>query len=177
MSARMVGVIGLVAGLGLSAVGAADDPRVEYQQFASSAGKYKILFPGPVRNETVEVKTAAGAQSLTLDSVSLADGTLFVVSYIDTPAEAARADSGPRLDKIRDAIRGPDGKLVSEKAVAVGLEKLPGRDVLVEKPGTVIRARVVLAERRLYQVLLQGSRGFVTSPTADRFFDSFEVTK
>jgi len=41
----------------------------------------------------------------------------------------------------------------------------------------VIRARVVLGEKRLYQVMVQGSKEFVTSPTADRFFESFEVTK
>lgn len=177
MRTRTFAVVGLAAGLALAAARAGDPPKVEYQQFASSAGRYKVLFPGPVRTETAEVKTAAGAQSLTLDSVSLPDETLFVVSYIDTPADAARAEPGPRLDKIRDAIRGSDGKLLSEKDVSVGLEKFPGRDLLVEKPGTFIRARVVLGERRLYQLMIQGSKGFVTSATADRFFDSFEATR
>jgi hypothetical protein len=176
MRTRTFALVGLALGLGLTTA-PADEPKVEYQQFASSAGKYKVLFPGPVRTETVEIKSSTGAQSLTLDSVSLPNETLFVVSYVDTPPEAARADPGPRLDKIRDAIRGPDGKLVSENGVTVGFEKLPGRDLMVEKPATVIRARVVLGEKRLYQVMVQGSRGFVTSPTADRFFDSFEVTK
>ena len=177
MRTRTFLVVGVAAGLWLSAAAAADDPKVEFQQYASAAGRYKVLFPGAVATETVEVKTAAGAQSLTLDSVSLPGETLFVVSYIDTPAEAANAPAAARLDKIRDAAKGADGKVLSEKDLTVGLEKLPARDVVIEKPGAVIRSRIVLGDRRLYQVMIQGSRQLVTSPTADRFLDSFEVTK
>lgn len=177
MRTRTFALVGMVAGLTLATTRAGDPPKVEFQQFASATGKYKVQFPGPVKTETTEVKTAAGAQSLTLDSVSLPGDTLFVVTYIDTPAEAAKAAPGPRLDKIRDAVRGTDGKVLSEKDVTVGFEKLPGRDVVIQKPATVIRTRIVLGEKRLYQVMVQGTKEIATSPTADRFFDSFEVTK
>jgi hypothetical protein len=123
------------------------------------------------------VKTAAGKQDLTLDSVSLSDESLFIVSYIDTPPEASKNPPGPRLDKIRDASKGADGKLISEKDVTVGEEKYPGRDMVIDKAGVVIRTRIVLADKRLYQVMVQGTKEFVTSPTANRFFDSFDVTK
>lgn len=175
MRTRLFAVIGLA--LGLSLASAAQDPKLDFQQYASSAGKYKVLFPGPVATETVEVKTAAGAQSLTLDSVSLPGEILFVVSYIDLPAAAANVPSTARLDKIRDASKGNDGKVLSEKDLTVGLEKFPARDVVIEKPGTVIRTRIVLGDKRLYQVMMQGRKELVTSPSADRYFDSFEVTK
>ena len=55
--------------------------------------------------------------------------------------------------------------------------KHPGRDLLIEKPTTVVRNRVVIVGNRLYQVLIQGPKQFVGSKDADRFFDSFEVTK
>jgi len=164
-------------GFGLAHASAQQDGKVEFQQFASSAGKYKVQFPGPVKTDTVEVKTAAGAQNLTLDSVSLPGETLFVVSFIDVPPETAMNPSGPRLDKIRDASKGDDGKLLSEKDVTVGPEKYPGRDVVIEKAGVVIRTRIVLADKRLYQVMVQGTKDIVVSANANRFFDSFEVTK
>ena len=59
----------------------------------------------------------------------------------------------------------------------IGTDKHPGRDVVIEKPTGVIRSRIVLADKRLYQVMLQGTKEFVTSPLAERFFDSFDVTK
>ncbi|HJZ56158.1 MAG TPA: hypothetical protein VKE74_14420 [Gemmataceae bacterium] len=177
MRTRTFALAGLSLGLWLAAAVALDEPKVEYKQYASSAGKYKVLFPGPVFTETLEVKTPTGAQSLTLDSVSLPGEILFVVSYIDTPADTAKAPPGQRLDKIRDAARGEDGKVLSEKDLLIGTDKLPARDVVIQKPAVVIRTRIVLAEKRLYQVMIQGKREFVTAATADRFFDSFEVTK
>lgn len=175
MRTRTFAVIGLALGLGLAS--AAQEPKLEFQQYASSAGKYKVMFPGPVATETIAVKTSAGAQSLTLDSVSLPGATLFVVSFIDVPADAANAPSAARLDKIRDASKGSDGKVLSEKNLTIGVEKLPARDVVIEKPGTAIRTRIVLSDKRLYQVMIQGSKDLITSPSADRFLDSFEVTK
>ena len=159
------------------ATAAAQDAKIDFQQFASSDGKYKVQFPGPVKTQTIEVKTPSGAQNLTLDSVSFPGDTVFMVSYIDTPPEAAKNPSGPRLDKIRDASKGEDGKVLSEKDMSVGTEKYPGRDVVIEKAGVVIRTRIVLADKRLYQVMVQSTKEFVTSPTANKFFDSFDVTK
>ena len=52
-----------------------------------------------------------------------------------------------------------------------------GRDLLIEKPDGFLRNRVVIAGNRLYQVMVQGPKEVVTSPSADRFIDSFEVTK
>lgn len=176
MRARTFALVGLMLGVGVT-VSAADVPKVEYQQFASSAGKYKVLFPGPVKTETTQVKTPVDTRTLTLDSVSLPGGVLFVVTFIDVPEDAAKAPAGPRLDKIRDANKGTDGQVLSEKNLEIGPDKLPGRDVVIQKPGTALRNRVIISGQRLYQVMLQGSREFVTSQTADRFFDSFEVTK
>jgi hypothetical protein len=49
MHARMFAVVGLVTIIG------AVSAQVDFKQFASTDGRYKVLFPGPVKSETVEV--------------------------------------------------------------------------------------------------------------------------
>jgi hypothetical protein len=160
------------------ALPAAQPPAgVEFFAFASAAGRYKGIFPGAVKTETAEVKTPAGPRTLTFDSVTLANDVRFMVTYIDPPEDVAKQPPGPRLDKVRDAAKGADGRVVLDKEVAVGAEKYPGRDVLIEKPLYAVRNRVVIAGPRLYQVLVQGPKEFVTGRDADRFLDAFEVTK
>jgi hypothetical protein len=174
MRTRTIALLALAAALGTTAL-AADKP--EYKQFASSEGRYKVLFPGGVKSETQELKTDLGTLKLTIDSVELDDDVVFCVTFIDYPEELTKTDPPKRLDKIRDGSKGADGKVLSEKDVTVGPEKHPGREVLIQKPDVVIRNRIVLAGTRMYQVMIEGSKAFVTSPDADRFFDSFQVTR
>jgi hypothetical protein len=174
MRTRTFALLALAAGFGTPAL-AADKP--EYKPFASSEGRYKVLFPGAVKSEMQELKTDRGPQKLTIDSVELGDDAVFCVTFLDVPEEATKTDPRKRLDKIRDGCKGANGKTLSEKDVTVGTEKFPGREVLIEKPDAVIRNRIVLAGTRMYQVMIEGPRSFVTSPDADRFFDSFQVTR
>lgn len=161
----------------LLAAAAQQPAALQFQPFASAAGRYKVIFPGAVKTESTEITTPAGPRTLTFDSVSLDADVRFMVTFVDPPDDVAKQPPGPRLDKVRDAAKGSDGKVVSDKDVQVGAEKYPGRDVLIEKPLYAVRNRIVIAGPRLYQVLVQGPKEFVTSRDADRFFDAFEVTK
>src|SRR5439155_18196284 len=136
---------------------------------ASGAGKYKAMFPGDVKTETTDVTAGKDTLKLTLDSVELKGDTVFMVSYVDATDEVAKKPAGPRLDKVRDGNKGPSGKVIEDKEITVGMEKYPGRDLLIETPGGFIRNRVVIAGNRLYQVMIQGTKEVVTSPSADKF--------
>ena len=171
MRARMLTLVALV---GLFVAASAGQ---EFTPYASSAGRYKVLFPGTVKTETTDVKAGKDTLKLTLDSVELKGDTVFLVSYIDTTDEVAKQPTGPRLDKVRDGNKGPAGKVIEDKDVTVGPEKYPGRDVLIQTPGGYLRNRIVIAGKRLYQVMIQGTKEVVTSPSADRFIESFEITK
>jgi hypothetical protein len=151
--------------------------QVEFKPYASGAGRYKVLFPGPVKTESYGVKQDKIDLKVTIDSVELLAGTSFLVSYIDATDEVAKSPPGPRFDKIRDANKGPGGKILEEKELTIGLEKHLARDVLIENANGCIRNRIVIAGNRLYQVMIQGTKDVVTSPSADRFIASFEVTK
>jgi len=175
MRARMFAVLGLAVALGFAGAMAAQSP--EFKPYASTEGRYKVLFPGPVKTDTVDVKTDTGETTVTIDSVELKAGTSFLVSFVDAPEGVSKQPAGPRIDKVRDANRGKDGKVLAEKELTIGTEKYPARDVLIEKPDGCIRNRIVIAGNRLYQVMVQGPKDVVTSQSADRFLASFEVTK
>ena len=149
----------------------------EFSQYASTAGRYKILFPGAVKTTTTDIPAGKDTLKLTLDTVELRGNTVFLVSFVDTPDAVAKQPPGPRLDKVRDGNKGASGKVIEEKDVTIGPEKYPGRDVLIETPDGCIRNRIVIAGNRLYQVMVQGSKEVVTSPSADKFLASFEITK
>ncbi|MBP3958792.1 hypothetical protein J8F10_26400 [Gemmata sp. G18] len=151
----------------------------DFKQFASADGKYKVLFPGAVKTETTDIQAGKDTLKLTLDSVELKGDTTFLVSYIDASDEVAKKPAGPRLEKVRDGNKGEKGKVLDDKeiTIAVGEEKFPGRDVLIETPTGFIRNRMVIVGKRLYQVVVQGSKEVVISPSADKFITSFEITK
>jgi hypothetical protein len=151
----------------------------DFKPFASGAGKYKVQFPGTVKTATTDVQAGKDTLKLTLDSVELKGGIAFTVSYIDATEEVAKRPPGPRLEKVRDAIKGEKGTVLEDKeiTVALGEEKFPGRDVLFETPTGSLRNRMVIVGPRLYQVMVQGSKEAVTSETATKFITSFELTK
>jgi hypothetical protein len=171
MRARMFALVLLAVGL-CSAIA-----QVEFKLFASSAGRYKVEFPGPVKSETFDVKMGETDLKITADSVELRAGTSFLVTYVDSPEEVTKQPVGQRFDKVRDAIKGEKGKVLEDKELKIGLEHHPARDVLIEHTEMCIRNRIVIAGGRLYQVMIQGAKEVVTSPSADRFLASFEVTK
>jgi hypothetical protein len=149
----------------------------DFKTYASSAGRYKVLFPGPVKTDTVEVPAGKGKLTVTIDTVELRGGTSFLVTFVDAPDDVAKQPAAGRFDKVRDANKGADGKVAEEKDITVGDEKYPARDLLIEKKDVFLRNRVVIAGNRLYQVMIQGPKDIVTSPSADRFLASFEITK
>jgi hypothetical protein len=171
MRARVFALLIVLAGVG------AISAQVEFKPFASSAGRYKIDFPGPVKTNTYEVTMDKTDLKITADSVELRAGTSFLVTYVDTTDEVSKLPSGPRFDKVRDAIKGEKGKVLEDKELTIGVENHPARDVLIEHADLHIRNRIVIAGPRLYQVIIQGSKEVVTSASADRFLASFEVTK
>ena len=83
-----------------------------------------------------------------------------------------------RLNKARDvAIRSVDGKLVSESAVQLG-GKYPGLEFLAttSTQNTHLRVRVFFVGGWFYQLSAIGTKTWIQSSDADRFFNSFAVT-
>src|SRR6266542_4107951 len=107
MGARMCAVVGLVVCAGVAA-------GEDFKQYASGAGRYKVLFPGAVKTETTDIQAGKDTLKLTLDSVELKGDTTFLVSYVDASDEVAKKAAGPRLEKVRDGNRGEKGKVLDD---------------------------------------------------------------
>src|SRR5207253_8701494 len=110
-------------------------------------------------------------------SAAVAGDRMFTVAYTDLPIEVDAGQVKRTLTDYGRGLKGKGGKLVSEKSVPVGTDKLPGRDVLIEQPNNYLRVRAVLHGKRLYQVIAAGPKEFVTSKDADKVIESVEVVK
>jgi serine/threonine protein kinase len=149
-----------------------------FRPYSSPAGDYKALFPGFVRSQSTPFIVGKDTvRKLTTDSVAWWNGSTFLVGFVDYPDDAAQQPAALRLDRFRDADRGPNSKILQETEVTVGEKKYPGRELLIEVAGTFVRKRIVVAGARLYFVAVQGTKEAVASPAADKFFGSFEITK
>lgn len=139
--------------------------------------RYAIRFPGKPKDTSQTVKTDIGSLKVNVALYANADANAWWVSYTDYPADAIKADVRSKLiDAARDALKGMDGKVVTEKDVEFGPTKLPGREVVIDRGGKQqVRVRFLIRERRLYQVAVIGPGEFVTGKDATAFLDSFEL--
>jgi hypothetical protein len=143
--------------------------------FTSMEGGYTVRFPGKPKEST---ETYRSELKLAKATFATTDGYAYLVAYTDFPADAIRPDTRAKvLDGIRDGLTGQDWKVTSEKEIAFGPDKLPGRELLVEKGRQHMRFKVVLKDDRLYQAAVIGTERFVKGTDATRFLDSFRIGK
>jgi hypothetical protein len=162
---------GLVLALALPAV------AEENKDYTSKAGKFSAAFPGKPKEQEV---TAAGAtgQSVTLE----AKGGAYTVTYVDLPDAAADALKTPEaielvLGATRDAaVTQMKGKVIDDDKIK--LDGNVGRDFKVELPEKkMMRNRMFIVGKRLYQVMVVGSKEFVEADASEKFLKTFKLTK
>jgi hypothetical protein len=147
------------------------------EDYAPKDGRFTIRFPGKPKSTTQTARSEIGDLEVSTATYATSDGNVFLVSYTDFPEEATKSEAQKTLfDGVREGLKGKDGKVLSEKEVKVGEDKLPGRDLEIEKGKQRIRFRAVLRDNRLYQIAVVGSASFVAGKDAGRFFESFELT-
>jgi hypothetical protein len=139
-------------------------------------GKYTAKFPGKPKDTSQTVKSDIGNLKVNIALYANPDGHASWVSFTDYPAEAIKPDVRSKLiDAARDAMRGTDGKVVTEKDIEVGAAKLPGREVTLDRGKQQIKVRFLIRDARLYQIAVMGNGPFVTGKDATAFLDSFEL--
>jgi hypothetical protein len=145
------------------------------EKYTSKAGKYAVAFPAGAKVKT-DVKDAGG---LKMNFAIVEDqGNAFAVIHIDLPEQPKGDAVKAFLDSVENgALRKTGAKVVESKDTTFGKEKYPSREVVMEKDGTKGRARLILVETRVYAILVRGPGDFATGKDADRFLDSFELTK
>ncbi|QJW96130.1 hypothetical protein [Frigoriglobus tundricola] len=153
----------------------------DHERYTSDDGKFAADFPGAPKVTAKTTPSAVGNLQVHVATYANSDGSTFMVSYTDFPDPATKPDNlGTLFDGIRDGVKGRDGKVVGEeKTIKFGPNKLPGREFTVEKDKGKqrIRYRVVVRDRRVYQVAVIGSQDFTSGNDATAFLATFELTK
>jgi hypothetical protein len=149
-----------------------------WKTFASKEGNFTIAFPCTPVEERQRVKTATGQLDVVVLLSEDKDDTSYVVSYCDLPeADVKKGAEQKRLDFARDgAVSKARGKLRSEKGLT--LAGYPGRELLIENESEqVVRLRLFIVRRRLYQVVAVGPGAVVAHRVGTFFLDSFHLSK
>jgi hypothetical protein len=98
-----------------------------------------------------------------------AANSVFGVGYVDYPVADRRA-----LDRTRDALVGNiRGRLLEDGPVVQA--GLSGRAFVAEGGDSLLRARLLVSGRRLYQLVVLGRRTYVTDADAEFFQSSFHL--
>ena len=151
--------------------------RVEDGKYTSEEGSYSVRFPKDPSIANKELATSAGVMKVQTAKVEGGRDLMLSVSHMTYPASFGDVDAGKILDGVRDGLKGQDGELKSDKPGVEGEDKFPARDVLIHAGKNAVRARLVLVDRRLIQVLASGSKEAVEGKAAEEFFKSFEAAK
>lgn len=163
-----------------------------WKEFTSKEGKFRVLLPGTPQQQDRVLQTPIGAVK-THDFFLQSDVSAYYLSYAEFPNVGALTpqENKEMLDSSRNRALSDGARLISESDVLVSGN--PGREVIAEKQGMILRARFVYVDGRLYNVILgvtantAFSSGKPSANAADRtelfesistkFFDSFKLTK
>ncbi|HJZ56156.1 MAG TPA: hypothetical protein VKE74_14410 [Gemmataceae bacterium] len=172
---------GLVLAAGLAALcsAATHGAQAAGEVFRPKDGQFSVRFPGKPKENSQNADSALGQLKVYTATFATTEGNVYLVSYTDFPAGTVKPESHAALfDGVREGLK-KDGKLVSETELAVGPDKLPGREIVIEKEKGKqhVKFRVVIRGDRLFQVAVVGSGDFVKGKEATAFLDSFDVTK
>jgi hypothetical protein len=159
----------LILSLGAAGLAAQDE-----RNHLSKEGKYRVTFPikptlSTTTSDNLQLHMAAAEQG----------GGAMVVIYSDLPGETVKAAKPGELlaGAEKGLVDNFKAKVTSSKDITFGTSKFPGREIMGEKDTVQMHIKLVLAGDRLYQFFVIGSKEYVKSKDAEKFFESFEISK
>jgi hypothetical protein len=156
----------------------AGQENADARRFVSTEGNFSVVFPCTPSQDHQRVKTASGHLDVEMFLAEGKNDVSYVVSYSDLPeAEAKKGTEAKRLNFARDgAVTKSRGKLRSEKPIE--LAGYPGRELIIDTDTeSVLRLRIFVVERRLFQVMVVGPGANVLQRDGTFFLDSFRLGK
>lgn len=154
-----------------------------WKEFVSRDGYFTILLPGAPAQQTQQVDSPAGPLDYFTYTLQNESHSYFI-AYVDFPEVPNDARGIKKiLDGGRDgAIATISGKLISETDLS--LKGMPGRAITVEGAGSLLKARIYLADLRLYLIMIVTNKNQSAAPelnlenvTVERFLGSFRLMK
>jgi len=153
--------------------GIADEP-IQWKEFVSKEGRYKVLMPGTPPK--VDSKGDAGKNDFKMNTVPVGNA-VYGAGHLDFRAKVKYSSAKQFYDEwLQSNVATVAGKVASDQEIKLG--KYPGREVQIihGEDGLIMRTRLFLVGQRFYQLLVVGTKEEVTSKDADKFLDSFRLT-
>lgn len=142
-----------------------------WKEFRSPEGQFSLLMPGIPEKGMDRVNTPIGALEGHTFSVEQNE-VRYRVGYADYPENLnQKPDSTHILNSIRLGVK---GTLLNERTFS--LDQHPGRQLLVESSdGYVKQIRVLLVDKRLYQLEMMAKLERASAKDTQKFFNSFQL--
>lgn len=155
-------------------------------EFDSKEWKFKAKFPGKpeVKSQAAPIPGTGTQVTMNMFSVTERNGAMMVgVADMPIPEGETAAQTETRLDGARDgAVKNIDATLQTSNPIKLG-GKYPGREFTAKLPPPpkgppegLVKARIYLVGKRLYQTMVIGTTAFVIEPRSTEFLDSFQLS-
>jgi hypothetical protein len=155
----------LLATFALLAAGCS--PELDWRELRSEDGRFVAVLPG---RPHLDERELAGQPGTVMHLwTARAGGAVYGVGYLD------QATANPALvARTRDAlVANIAGHLVRDKEITQ--DSASGREFTAEGAEATLVARVLVADRRLYQVAVVGKKGNMNAIGIETFFSSFRI--
>jgi hypothetical protein len=150
----------------------------DWAEFKSAEGRFTIRMPAAVETKFEKAPDYGGY--LEVHTISARESSMqFAVYYHDTTNPIARSERDAFLKKQCNAtVRNHNGALRTIKSITV--DGNPGREIVADLPvdgggSAVLRAKVVLVDKRVYQVISFAFEKQADRPEIAAFLDSFKL--
>lgn len=140
------------------------------KKFESKDGKFAAAFPG----EAISSPQKVDGLEMTVTFAAKGE-TVFVVIHMDLPADAVKDFKTEKA--LLPVMSAGLTKVTKSDGTTFGKQKYPAHEITGEMRDTHLRATLILADKRLYQVVVYGTKDVVGGKAADAFIASFEITK
>jgi hypothetical protein len=150
-------------------------PGAVWTDLSPAGGKFSVSLPGTA---TEKVETAPGGMvSKNYQVITVLNNLRGLgVGYAElqgNPQGVSEVEAvlNQAKDRARDNL---DGTVLTESNIALGGH--PGKEIqIVSSKGHVVRQRLYLANRRIYNIMTITSRENLDSPEATKFLNSFKI--
>jgi hypothetical protein len=152
--------------------------RSTWKQFSSTQGGFSVLMPGTPKQLRLSQQTQIGpidVYGFVVDQNQKSVG--YVVMYADFPVNLAQTVNPKQIfnsgrDRVLNMVQ---GKLVSQRDVR--LQRYPGKEFTYEAKGSIVKHRLYLVNRRMYQliVVMDKNQQQSLSRSTTGFFNSFKL--
>jgi hypothetical protein len=155
-------------------VGTAQDAKDG--KYVSKDGGYSVRFPTGAEVKT-KTQDAPGGLKMVM-AIAEQDKKSHVVMYMALPEGTLKAVPAKTIldGAAKGALSKSGGKEVSQKDFTHGAEKHPARELVVDKDGMIVRTHVIVADPKVFVLVVGGPGEYGSSKAATSFLKSFEIT-